>query len=277
MVSKRRYQFLTMLTFVFGLSGAAPCFATEAAAALDAALAGAHRSAANKARDQYRHPKETLLFFGLTPDMQVLEMLPGGEAWYTEILAPTLRDHGKLITVTPPGDSSREYFRKSFADFNGKLDATPAVYDKVERRTMRDEAITLGVADSLDMVVTFRSTHNWIRGGQLDAIYKAIFAVLKPGGILGIEQHRGRDDWDAAAKAESGYVPEAYLIKYLESVGFKLEGKSEINANPKDTKDYADGVWTLPPVLTLGDKDREKYLAIGESDRMTLKFRKPAP
>ncbi len=273
---KNANRLLTLLTLLCGLGTNLPVQA-DAAATLDSAIAGAHRSAENRARDQYRHPKETLLFFGLTPDMQVLEMLPGGEAWYTEILAPTLRDHGKLITVTPPGDGPREYFRKSFADFNGKLDATPAVYDKVERRTMLDDAITLGAADSLDMVVTFRSTHNWIRGGQLDAIYKAIFTVLKPGGILGIEQHRGHDDWDPVAKAESGYVPEPYLIKYLESIGFKLEGKSEVNANSKDTKDYADGVWTLPPVLKLGDKDREKYLAIGESDRMTLKFRKPAP
>ncbi len=138
-----------------------------------------------------------------------------------------------------------------------------------------NDAIDLGPAGSADMVVTFRSTHNWIRNGQLDAVYKAIFAVLKPGGVLGIEQHRARADADPAKAAETGYVPEPYLIAYLEKLGFKLVGKSEINANSKDTKDYAKGVWTLPPNLALGEQDREKYVAIGESDRMTLKFVKP--
>jgi len=270
-------RLLPMLTLLGGFFCAAPASAADAGALLDSAIARNHRAAGHAARDQYRHPKETLLFFGLKPEMTVIEMLPGGEAWYTEILAPALRDHGKLVTVTPPGDHPREYYRKSFADFNAKLDATPAVYDKVDRRTMGEPPIVLGPANSADMVVTFRSTHNWIRGDQLDAVYKAIFEVLKPGGVLGIEQHRGKDDWDAKAKAESGYVPEAFLIKYLESVGFRLEGRSEINANPKDTKDYAKGVWTLPPSLALGAQDRDKYVAIGESDRMTLKFSKPAP
>ena len=277
MTTQKTKRMMLMVACMVGLGGAGQCIAADAAAALDAALAGGHRSAANQARDQYRHPKETLLFFGLEPQMRVLEMLPGGEGWYTEVLAPTLRDSGTLVTVTPPADSPTDYLREHFKKLNAKLDAAPEVYDRVERRTMSQDNIDLGAPGSADMVVTFRSTHNWIRGGQLDAVYKAIFAVLKPGGILGIEQHRGLDDWDPLAKAASGYVPEAYLIKYLESLGFKLDGKSEINANAKDTKDYPDGVWTLPPSLTLGDKDREKYLAIGESDRMTLKFRKPTP
>lgn len=262
---------------LIGLAGLRPVTAAEIGTLLDAAIDGAHRSDAHKARDVHRHPKETLQFFGLQPTMTVIEMLPGGEAWYTEVLAPVLRDEGKLVTVTPPGDHPREYYRKSFADFNAKLDAQPAVYDRVERRTMGDPPISLGPAGSADMVVTFRSTHNWIRGGQFEAVYKAILDVLKPGGILGIEQHRGRDDWDPAAKAESGYVPEAWLISTLQGLGYRFEGKSEVNANPKDTKDYPEGVWTLPPSLALGDRDRQKYLAIGESDRMTLKFSKPAP
>jgi len=246
-------------------------------AALDAALAGTHRAAGHAARDQYRHPKETLQFFGLEQSMQVIEMLPGGEAWYTEILAPVLREQGKLVTVTPPGDHPREYYRKSFADFNAKLDAAPAVYDKVERRTMGEPPLSLGQPGSADMVVTFRSTHNWLRGGQLDDVYKAIFAVLKPGGVLGIEQHRAAEGGDPLQQANAGYVSQSYLVERLEGLGFKLEAASEINANPKDTKDYPEGVWTLPPSLALGDQDRDKYLAIGESDRMTLKFRKPAP
>ncbi len=255
-------------------SGAA---AADIAAALEAALAGAHRAPGHAARDVYRHPKETLMFFGLEPTMHVIEMLPGGEAWYTELLAPVLREQGKLITVTPPGDHPREYFRKSFADFNAKLDATPAVYDKVERRTMGEPPISLGEPASVDMVVTFRSTHNWIRGGQFESVYKAIFEVLKPGGVLGIEQHRAAEGGDVLKQANAGYVAERYLIDQLEALGFKFEGQSQVNANPRDTKNYAEGVWTLPPTLALGDKDREKYLAIGESDRMTLKFRKPAP
>jgi predicted methyltransferase len=260
---------------VIGLCGFGAPLLADIGAALDVSLAGSHRSDANKARDQYRHPKETLMFFGLEPQMRVVEMLPGGEGWYTEVLAPTLRATGQFVTVTPPANSSIDYLREQFTAFNTKLDTNPALYDKVERRTMSKEKIDLGPAGSADMVVTFRSTHNWIRGGQLDAVYKAIFEVLKPGGILGIEQHRAKEGADPKIVAESGYVPQAYLISYLESVGFKLVGTSEINANPKDTKDYADGVWTLPPVLTLGDKDRAKYLAIGESDRMTLKFVKP--
>lgn len=256
-------------------AGAAP--ANDAASALDAAIAGSHREDAHKARDVYRHPKETLLFFGLEPGMSVIEMLPGGEGWYTEILAPVLREQGKLITVTPPLDSPSEYLRKSSAAFHAKLDALPEVYDRVERRDLRGDPVELGPPGTADMVVTFRSTHNWIRGGQFDAVYSAIFAVLKPGGILGIEQHRGRSGDDVQAAAEKGYVPEDYLIGQLEGLGFRLAGKSEINANPRDTKDYPEGVWSLPPALRMGARDRERYLAIGESDRMTLRFVKPKP
>lgn len=247
----------------------------DVAAALDAAIAGAHRAPAAKARDAWRHPRETLLFFGLREDMQVIEMLPGGEAWYTEILAPVLRDHGKLVTITLPPVAPPAYAPKQYQLFNARLDATPAVFDKVERRTLGGEPLSLGPAGSADMVVTFRNTHGWIRGGQFDDVYKAIFEVLKPGGVLGIEQHRGADDWDANEKAKTGYVPEKFMIEQLELIGFRYEEKSEINANPKDTKDYPDGVWTLPPTLVLGAKDADRYRAIGESDRMTLRFRKP--
>ncbi|MGH8595730.1 MAG: class I SAM-dependent methyltransferase [Gammaproteobacteria bacterium] len=251
-------------------------FATDTGAALDAALAGAHRSTAHKVRDQYRHPKETLLFFGLEAGMRVVELLPGPEGWYTEILAPVLRGAGQLVTVTPPADSPSDYLREHFVKFNAKLDENPSLYDKVNRRTMGKAGIDLGPPGSADMVVTFRSTHNWLRSGQFEAVYGAILEVLKPSGILGIEQHRGKDEADPIAAAEQGYVSQRYLISRLEALGFKLAGSSEINANPKDTKDYPEGVWSLPPVLRLGAHDRDKYLAIGESDRMTLKFIKPA-
>lgn len=242
---------------------------------LEQVIAGAHRSEANRARDAHRHPRETLEFFGITPTMEVVEILPG-EGWYTEILAPYLAPAGKLAIGTYDPASKSEYERRSTAKLYEKLDAAPELYGAIERRVMwQPDGVVLGPPGSADMVVTFRNSHNWINGGKAEAVYKACFAVLKSGGVLGIEQHRAAPDAEVAVSAERGYVPEAYLISMLEGIGFKLAGKSEINANPRDTKDYADGVWTLPPVLRLGEKDRAKYVAIGESDRMTLKFVKP--
>ncbi|HMM77424.1 MAG TPA: methyltransferase [Gammaproteobacteria bacterium] len=258
------------------LAVAAPALAADAPSpSLDQAIAGAHRSAENRARDVYRHPAETLRFFGIAPTMTVIEILPG-EGWYTEILAPYLAPAGKLAIATHEPDSPNEYRREGHKALMAKLDAAPALYGAVERRVMwQGDGVSLGPPASADMVLTFRNTHNWINDGKMEAVYQACFDVLKSGGVLGVEQHRAPAGADAAASAKKGYVPEGWLIEQIEGVGFKLVDKSEINANPKDTKDYADGVWTLPPVLRLGEKDREKYLAIGESDRMTLKFIKP--
>ena len=242
---------------------------------LELAVAGGHRSEANCARDAHRHPAETLAFFGIGPTMRVVEILPG-EGWYTEILAPYLKDNGKLVVGIYDPASESAYERRSTAALAAKLDASPELYGAVERQIMwQGDAVVLGPKGSADMVVTFRNSHNWLNSGKFEAVYKACFDVLKSGGVLGIEQHRAAADADPAKSAEKGYLPEAYLIGVLEGIGFKLAGKSEINANPRDTKDYTDGVWTLPPVLKLGDKDRERYVAIGESDRMTLKFVKP--
>jgi len=249
--------------------------AGEVDAALDAALASSHRSPEHRARDAQRHPKETLVFFGLEPDMKVIEMLPGADGWYTEILAPVLREHGLLITQLLPPRTPPAYAPEVHARFNAKLDAEPGVYDRVERRTLDGSPLKLGPPGSVDMVLTFRSTHGWIRTAQFDEVYSAIFAVLRSGGILGIEQHRAPDDADVTESAKKGYVPQRHLIEQLELIGFVLEESAEINANPRDTKDYPDGVWTLPPTLVLGEKDRARYTAIGESDRMTLRFRKP--
>jgi len=238
-------------------------------------VAASHRSDANRARDAQRHPVETLEFFGLSPAMTVVEILPG-EGWYTEILAPYLAARGKLAVASHGTEGVNEYRRKSHEALMAKLDGDPALYGAVERRVMwQGGNVVLGPPGSADMVVTFRNTHNWINDGKLEAVYKACFDVLKSGGVLGIEQHRAPANADPAQSAAKGYVPEAYLIGVLEGLGFKLAGKSEINANPRDTKDYPDGVWTLPPVLRLGDVDRARYVAIGESDRMTLKFVKP--
>lgn len=242
---------------------------------LEQAVAGEHRSEANRARDAHRHPVETLGFFGIAPTMTVVEILPG-EGWYTEILAPYLQHSGKLVVGIYDPASESAYERKSTAALAAKLDASPELYGAVGRQIMwQGDSVVLGPKGSADMVVTFRNSHNWLNSGKFEAVYKACFDVLKSGGVLGIEQHRAAADADPAQTAEKGYLPEAYLIGVLEGIGFKLAGKSEINANPRDTKDYADGVWTLPPVLRLGDKDRERYVAIGESDRMTLKFVKP--
>ncbi len=242
---------------------------------LQTVLQSSERSEKNRARDLYRHPAETLAFFGLRPKMTVIELWPGG-GWYTEILAPLLAKKGHLIVTNFDPKSTDQDTATSVEKFNQKLAARPEVFGKVQVVTVNPpEQITLGQANSADMVLTFRNIHNWIIGGFESKVYAAAYRVLKKGGILGVEEHRAQPDTDAQKIANYGYVPEAYVIAAIEKAGFKFVGKSEINANPKDTKDYLGGVWTLPPTLSQGEKDQQKYLAIGESDRMTLKFVKP--
>ncbi|MDC0722902.1 class I SAM-dependent methyltransferase [Nannocystis bainbridge] len=247
--------------------------------ALKAAIAGPQRSAENRARDVYRHPLETLLFFGLKKDQTVVELWPGGGGWFTEVLAPTLRDSGKLIVTNfDPNGPADAYQTRNGKKFLEKLASAPEVYDKVEVVTVTDpSALVLAPENSVDLVVTFRNTHGWVENGIDAAVYSAAFKALKPGGVLGVEAHRGKPQPvdDPKKVAETGYLPEDWVVARVESFGFKLQARSEINANPKDTKDYEKGVWTLPPSFELGDKDRDKYAAIGESDRMTLKFVKP--
>ena len=248
-----------------GIAGAA-----QADDALKAAIAGEHRAESNRARDVYRHPYETLTFFGIKPNMTVVELVPSG-GWYTEILAPYLRDKGKLIgagQAIAPGNRYGEAFKK-------KLDSNPALYDKVVTSVFAPPTrYDIAAPNSVDMVLTFRNLHNWVGNGDeaVKTTFKEIHKVLKPGGVLGVVDHRLPASMKQDDKASSGYVHEAYVIKMAESAGFKLAGKSEVNANPKDKADHEKGVWTLPPVLANKDKDREKYQAIGESDRMTLKF-----
>ncbi len=243
------------------------CAQDDAADALKKAVDSPSRRPEDAARDKYRHPIETLKFFGIKPDMTVVEIWPGG-GWYTDILAPYLHDHGKLYAAIPPGENAAGY-KKKLAD-------DPARFGKVTVTQLDPpDKIEIAPAGSADIVVTFRNVHNWMRGGHAEQVFKAMYAALKPGGILGVEEHRGELSKPQDPKAASGYVREDYVIKLAEQAGFHLIGKSEINANPRDTKDYAKGVWTLPPTLRLGDTDKAKYLAIGESDRMTLKFVKP--
>jgi predicted methyltransferase len=241
---------------------------------LDTVIAGSWRSEKNKARDQYRHPKETLEFFGLKPGDTLIEITPGG-GWYTEILAPLLKGNGTYIAAVakpknPEGEAAQDQsgLKKKFAD-------DPAEYGEAKTVEFDSKAPNFGPAGSADMVVTFRNVHNWAGAGTAPAMFKAFFDVLKPGGVLGVTDHRAADGADVEETKKKGYVPTEYVIKLATDAGFRLEAKSEINANPKDTKDYEKGVWTLPPTLELGDKDKDKYVAIGESDRMTLKFVKP--
>jgi len=231
------------------------------------------RSAEHRARDASRHPTETLTFFGIEPDMTVLELRPGG-GWYTEILAPYLRESGRLIVGVPSAQGRRAKYRARFLEMKA---GRPEVFGEVLVVTFDPpQPIDLGPSESVDMVLTFRNTHNWIGDGGEAEAYAAFYDVLRPGGTLGVVQHRAADGADPQESAKNGYVPEAYVIEVAENAGFELVGRSDINRNPRDDHDHPAGVWTLPPVLRLGDEDRAEYEAIGESDRMTLKFRKPA-
>lgn len=250
---------------------------SDFAAKLDTAAQGDHRSDKNKARNQYRHPVATMDFFGLKPEMTVLEIGPGG-GWYTEILAPAMRDTGVYVAgsydVNIEGQPKYRY-RQHKALLNN-IENKPDLYGQINVATYSPPASRdLWDNDSIDMVLTFRSSHGWLRDGLIDDVYADFFKVLKPGGTLGVVQHRAPESGDAVAWAKKGYVPESRIIQAAESAGFVLEAKSELNANIKDLKDGDEGVWRLPPTLSLGEKDRNKYMAIGESDRMTLKFKKP--
>lgn len=258
-------------------SGAAAAVA-DAAPLIERALAGEHRSAANRARDAYRHPQETLLFFGLRPDMHVVEIWPGG-GWYTEVLAPVLRERGRLYAAHfRANEKAPRYQRDSRVAFAAKLASRPDLYDRVVVSELDLPAhATIAPPGSVDLVLTFRNVHNWAAAGADEAAFRAFFAALGPGGVLGVVEHRAPDGTPLEVMRETGYMSEAYVIALAEKAGFRLAGRSEINANPRDTRDHPRGVWTLPPTLRLGDQDRAKYLAIGESDRMTLRFVKPAP
>lgn len=252
----------------------APAQAQDAEALIDRAMTGNHRPDANKARDKYRHPKETLLFFGLKPEMTVVEITPGA-GWYTEILAPVMRGGAYYAAIFQVTEQSSDVQRANDRNFRAKLAGDADLYGKVKLSVLVPNAIQVAPAGSADMVLTFRNVHNWAKAGNADAMFKAFYDALKPGGILGVKDHRAKPDTPFEKQIETGYMTEAWVIETAQKAGFTLDNKSEINANPKDTKDHPSGVWTLPPTLRLGDKDRGKYLAIGESDRMTLKFVKP--
>jgi predicted methyltransferase len=245
---------------------------------LDAAVAGAHRSEANRARDQYRNPKETLTFCGLQPNMTVVEISPS-TGWYTEVLAPVLKDRGTYYAAhanpnqaTPEGT---ERARKAIDAYRTKLSGNP-VYSNVKVTSFgKDHYDQLAPAGSADMVLTFRNVHNWHMNGFAPQAFKAFYDALKPGGVLCIEEHRLPENRPDEAMKTSGYMKTSAVRQLAEGAGFRYAGASEVNANKKDTADYPKGVWTLPPNFAEGDATRAKYAAIGESDRMTLKFVKP--
>jgi predicted methyltransferase len=248
-------------------------------AALDAALAGSHRSDRNKARDQFRHPKETLSFFGLRRDMTVVEIWPGG-GWYTEVLAPVLKGKGKLYAAQYGSNTAFDYQRNENAALQDKAKKNPAVFGEVQFTAMwAPNELTIAPAGTADLVLTFRNVHNWLAPQYKQdpaKVFGAFFTALKPGGTLGIVDHRWPDPKAEDPKAANGYVSEERVISLAKAAGFELVGRSDVNRNPKDTHDYKNGVWTLLPDLSVPQgEDKQKYIDIGESDRLTLKFRKP--
>lgn len=245
----------------------------ETNTSLQQVIAGEHRSKEHKNRDQFRHPQETLNFFNVEPGMTVVEIWPGGKGWYTEILAPYLKEKGTLYAAHFPANSDIPYFTKNLAKFKQKFLAEADVYGTILVTTLQPPSmIEIAPKGSADRVLTFRNVHNWMKRNQAETVFKAMHSALKTGGILGIVEHRGLANSEQDPKALSGYVTESHVIALAKKAGFKLLDKSEINANSKDTTNHPKGVWTLPPSLRLKEQDKEKYLAIGESDRMTLKF-----
>ncbi len=257
-------------------TAAAPVTDAATAASIERTLAGDHRSAANRARDAYRHPKETLTFFGLRQNMTVIEVWPGGGGGYTEILAPVLRDKGRYIAASWDPKSESKYVQDNLKVYAEKLASRPDLYGKATVVALQHPDELKPVPDgSADMVLTFRNLHNWMSRDAAEPMLAAMLRALKPGGILGMVEHRASNSEPQDPRARSGYVREDHAVALAKAAGFELIGRSDANANPKDIKNHPDGVWSLPPTFRGGDVNREHYAAIGESDRFTLRFRKP--
>ncbi len=254
-------------------------FVQQAAAQTDEKLisliSGQQRAEKNRVRDIYRHPEAVLTFFGIKPDSVVVEILPGGVGYWTEILAPYLKDSGSYIAANGEDGVPDSEGAKDVAALKSKIASDGGLYGKVQLSTFKADLPKIAPDGSADFVLTFRNIHNWMASGETAGAFHAFYAALKPGGVLGVEEHRGLADQPQDPLAKSGYVRQDVAIKIAEEAGFKFVGSSEVNANPKDTKDYSVGVWALPPTYRLKDQDREKYAAIGESDRFILKFVKP--
>ena len=273
-------SYFTAIIFTVCFSTVMSVAASEDYTGLLAAIAGEHRTSSYVERDTHRHPEETLKFFGIRQEMTVVEIWPGSGGYYTEILAPYLRFSGKLYAAQFDPESESNYYTSSREKFITKLEAQKDIYGAVTVTTFNPpKKLDIAPKESADLVLTFRNVHNWYMGDGKDARVKAAFRsfykALKPGGVLGVVQHSLREEQPDEAMEKSGYMKEKYVIEMAESAGFKLIASSDINANAKDTTDHPKGVWTLPPTLSLKEQDRDKYLEIGESNRMTLKFVKP--
>jgi predicted methyltransferase len=265
--SVRSFSLAALITAM----GCATASAAAADPALAAAVASPSRPAGAAARDKARHPVEELTFLGITPKMNMIELWPGGGYW-TDILGPYLAPGGHYTVAFPPTDGEED---AGVTRFRTRIAAQKDRLGTVHETSLGTGHFDLAPPGSADLILTFRNLHNWMGEGYADQALAACFTALKPGGILGIEEHRGRNDVPQDPKGTSGYVRQDYAIALAKKAGFVLVGSSEVNANPRDTKDWAKGVWTLPPTLAEGEKDRAKYVAIGEADNFVLKFRKP--
>jgi predicted methyltransferase len=273
MSTAMRFPTLLATTLVAFAACATPALAaTDVDPQLAAAVASPQRSANFVARDGARHPAEELAYFGLKPGMTVVELWPGSGYW-TEILGPYLAKGGHYYVAQPvPGDKEED---EGVARWRARVDGMKDRVGAITQTVLGKDHYDIAPPGSADLVVTFRNLHNWVGGGYADQALAGIYRALKPGGVLGVEDHRGRTDKPQDPKAEDGYLRQDYAIALAKKAGFEFVGASEINANPRDTKDWVDGVWTLPPTLSQGDKDRARYMAIGEADNFVLKFRKP--
>ncbi|MEO8225446.1 MAG: methyltransferase, partial [Gammaproteobacteria bacterium] len=257
---------LSAALIAVGFSFTAETLAVESVdPALAAIIAGDHRSDANKARDRYRHPVETLTFFGLNSGMKVVEVWPAG-GWYTEILGPFLRKDGKYYAAGWDPGAKAEFIRQGVKAFSDRLAARPDLYAGTEITVLSfPDKTRIAPPGTADIVLTFRNIHNWMGSGNAEVAFAAMYKALKPGGVLGVVEHRAKGDAPQDPKAASGYVREDYAIALAQNAGFVLEERSEVNANPRDTKDYEKGVWTLPPTYREGETDKSRYATIGES------------
>jgi predicted methyltransferase len=278
--SARRALLEVSAGFVMRIGMAISAAAPPACAAdltLEAAVHNPARSAKFVARDGARHPLEELTFFGVTPQSAVVEIWPGGGYW-TEILAPYLHDHGVYYVALAgesPDAAEKAETDKLNAAFRSKIAADPASFGKLALTVLGVGEGDIAPPGSADAVLTFRNLHNWMKRGDADEVLAAFYRALKPGGVLGIEEHRGHRSAPQDPKAADGYVRQDYAVALAQKAGFVFVGSSEIDANPKDTADWPKGVWTLSPTFALGDVDRAKYAAIGEADNFVLKFQKP--
>jgi predicted methyltransferase len=272
-MKKRIPGLALMASTVIALGACVTAIAAAPDPALTAAVADPGRTASFLARDKARHPAEELAFFGITPKMTVVELWPGGGYW-TEILGSYLAKGGGTyyVALNVPGNAEED---KGVERWRSRIAAQKNRLGTIHETMLGVGHFDIAPPGTADLVVTFRNLHNVMEDGTVDQALAACFKALKPGGILGIEEHRGRNDKPQDPKAKDGYVREDYAVALAKKAGFVLVGSSEINANPKDTKDWVDGVWTLPPTLSQGDKDRDRYLAVGEADNFVLKFQKP--